>query len=353
MGSPSASHHVVCLGVPGDVPLAFPETNARDVFQLFTGALGPPRAHATCLVGAHATKRAVAGIFAAAERAPAPFFMMYFSGRASEKGLHVADGCVGPKALARHLTRVSSPKVLLVLDIVAGQARDPSVVPRWVEAVTAARAGMRVAAARATRIGIGAPGAGKARFTAAMLEALDRADGDLDFLGARYISDARAVETSAAILEKRWAPTQLPVRVGAFGDFPLARCQAKAVVGSGAVLGLACGARVAGTVRFSLEGRMGVPTVLRYSLEDAERVTLGSGNVTVVADSQRFTGKERIRLPSNLLAEHPAWAEAIAEGGRMHVRWRISLEDTRGRLLDRKVYGHEYGALPKPWRGRD
>ncbi len=350
MAPPSASHRVVCLGVPGASQLGFAETNARDVFRLFTGALAPPGTVATCLVGDDATKRAVTGELQAASREHTPFFVMYFSGRASDKGLHVADGCIGSGALARHFERVAAPSVLVVLDLVVGPVPDEDVVPKWVEAVARARKGLRVAAARATRIGAGAEGEGRARFTGALLEALQTADGDLELKGAKYISDMRALHQTDAILQRRWHATHLPIRMGSFGDFPLARCQAAETLGGGAVLGVAGGTRVSATVRYSLQGRTGVPTVLHYALEDTTHEVLGEGTVTLTPDSDAYTGRQRIRLPSRVLAEHTVWGPMLDMGERVHVRWRITLRDARGRTLDRRVFGHEYAAVPKSSR---
>jgi len=350
MAPPSASHRVVCLGVPGPSQLGFEETNARDVFRLFTGALAPPGTVATCLVGEEATKKAVKGALDAASRESTPFFVLYFSGRASEKGLHVADGCIGADALARHFERATAPAVLFVLDLVVGAVPDDEVVPKWVEAVARARKGLRVAAARATRIGGGAPGEGRARFTGALLEALQTADGDLEFQGAKYISDMRALAESEVILQRRWHATHMPERMGPIGDFPLARCQAVAGVGKGSVLGVASGTRLSATVRYSIEGRAQVPTTLHYALEDTTHEVLAEGDVVLVPDGPVHVGRQRIRLPSRVLADHTVWGPTLDLGERVHVRWRITLRDARGRTLDRKVFGHEYAGLPKSGR---
>ncbi|MDI1448022.1 hypothetical protein [Polyangium sp. 6x1] len=350
MAPPSASHRVVCLGVPGAPQLGCEEANARDVFHLFTGALGPPGTVATCLVGDDATKKAVNRAFDAASHESTPFFMVYFSGRASEQGLHVADGCIGADALARHFERVAAPSMLFVLDLVVGAVPDEDVVPKWVEAVARARKGMRVAAARATRIGAGTEGAGRARFTGALLEALQTSDGDVEFQGAKYISDMRALEQSRAILQRRWHATHLPVRMGPFGDFPLARCQAAAGVGKGSIRGVAAGTRLSATVRYSIEGRAHVPTTLHYALEDTSHEVLGEGEVIVIPDGDVFVGRQRIRLPSRVLAEHTVWGPTLELGERVHVRWRLTLRDARGRTLDRRVFGHEYAAPPKSGR---
>lgn len=350
MAPPSASHRVVCLGVPGRSQLGCEETNARDVFRLFTGALGPPGTVATCLVGEDATKKAVKSAFEAASDENTPFFVVYFSGRASEKGLHVADGCIGSETLAGYFERVAAPSVLFVLDLVVGAVPDEEVVPKWVEAVARARQGLRVAAARATRIGVGTEGEGRARFTGALLEALQSSDGDLEFQGAKYISDMRALHESQAILRRRWHATHMPVQIGHFGDFPLARCQAVAGMGRGTILGVAAGTRLSATVRHSIEGRAHVPTVLHYALEDTSHEVLGEGEVIVIPDGPVFVGRQRIRLPARVLSEHTVWGPTLELGERVHVRWRISLRDARGRTLDRKVFGHEYAAPPKSSR---
>jgi hypothetical protein len=334
------------MGVPGTSDLGFPENNARDVFQLLTGALGPPEIRAACLVGGSATKKAVASALETAAKEPAPYYVVYFSGAASGRGIRVADGFVDGGLLGRHFEQIAAPSVLFILDVVVGAAPDADVAPAWARAMAEMRPGLRLAAGRATRIGAGAQGEGHARFTSAFLHALTTAEGDIDFAKSRFISDKQAFDEATRELEQRWGSTHLPVLSGMFGDFPLARCQARAPIGSGKILGFAVGKGVSGTVRYALDGRKGVPTVLKYALTDATDDTLGEGEVTVVADDDHHVGKVRIRLPTSLLADHTVWGPMLDMGQTVHLRFRLSLRDARGHVLQEKAFGHELHELP-------
>lgn len=313
---------------------------------MLTGALGPPSIRAACLTGNEATKNAVVSALEAATSEPAPFYMVYFSGDASGKGLRVADGYVDGGAVNRHFERVTAPSVLFVLEVACGPRPDEDIVPRWVQALAEARPGFRLAATRATRIGGGVEGEGRGRFTAAFLSALATADGDIDFEGARFVSDRRAMEETRGGLVKRWGVTHLPTEMGTFGDFPLARCQAARPVGSAKVLGLAMGKGMSGVVRHLVEGRRGVPTRIRLAMLDATDERLGEEEVTIVPDEDRLLGRTRIRLPEGVLADHVVWGATLELGESVHVRLRVTLLDSRGHVLDQKSYGHEYTELP-------
>lgn len=349
-----SAHRVVCLGVPSASRLEYVEDNARAVHRVLSGALAPADTEATCLVGAGATKDAVTAALdrLRSSRGRPNYFFLYFAGKASAKGLHVADGCVSPDALLRTWNAGFASPTLVVLELVAGPAPDADLLPRWVEAWTKARECVRVAASRATRIGGAEKGAGLGRFTHALVDALETAEGDMDFDGARYISDKRALDEAGEILKRRWRVTHEPQRVGPFGDFPLARCQTSAPVGGGAVLGASAGANIALSVRYSLEGRKHLPTLLSYVLEDASGVAIAEGKAVIVPEEDRVSGRHRIRFPVRVLSDHEIWGPTLSVGERVHVRWRITLRDARGRTFDQKVYGHEYGQFRSARRRR-
>ncbi len=341
------SHRFFCLGVPGKSDLGFPATNAEAIFSMLTGALGPPAARAVCLTGEGATKGAVVAELEAATEGPVRFYMMYFSGAANAKGLRLSDGYLDGGIVERHFDRINASAVLLVLEVSSGPRLDSDVIPKWVEAMAEARPGFRLAATRATRIGAGSEGAGRGRFAAALLAALDRAEGDLDFEGESYISDRRALEEARAELLRRFGVTHMPEQVGLFGDFPLARCQTKAQVGSGRIVGFAVGKGVSGIVRFATEERRGVPTRLHYELLDATDERLAEDELRVVPSVDHVVSSQRIRLSPDALAAHTVWGATLEVGGTVFVQFRISLLDSAGRAHDVKVYGHEYDALPR------
>jgi len=336
MSPPRTSHRVLCVGAAGASDLGFQENNAKDVFRLLTGALGPPSIRAACLVGENATKKAITGALEVAAKEPDPFYVVYYSGSATSDGIRVADGFVDAAALGRHFTSVSAPSVLFVLDVVVGPSSDEDVAPAWARALAQTRPGLRLAAARGTRIGAGAEGQGHGRFTAALLAALDSAEGDIDFAGARFISDKRALEEAKRGLEKRWGATHLPLEFGPFGGFPLARCQAEALLGSAQILGIAVGKSVSGTIRYAIDGRKGLPTILHYALLDATDELIAEGQTTLIPEADHETGKARFALAAADLADHLVWGAMLEVGETVHVRYRITLRDTRNRVLHQK-----------------
>jgi len=315
------------------------------VYRLLTGGLGPPEIRAACLVGA--TKKAVLDALDVAAGEPAPFYLVYFAGPANRRGLRLADGYVDGPALGRHFEQVASRSVFVILDVQVGRVSDDEVAPAWARALAERRPGLRLSAARATRIGSGAEGEGHSRFTDAFLDALGSAEGDVDFAGARYLSDKRALEATGQTLSRRYGPTHIPVQLGSFGDFPLARCQTRAPLGSAKILGVARGKGVSALVRYMIEGRRGVPTRLQSSLLAPDDEVLGRGEVTIVPEDDRHIGKTRVRLPVEVVSEHTVWGSTLEGGEPVHLRFQISLRDTRGHQLDQKTFGHEVHELPK------
>lgn len=342
---PPPSHRLVCLGVSGKSNQGSPEQSAEAVFSRLSGALGPSLSRAVCLTGQEATRRAVTDVLGGEPEVPARFSLVYFSGAANGRGLRVADGYVDGAWVTHQVEHTSAERVLLLLEICAGPRPDAELVPSWVERLASVNPGVGLAAARATRVGAGAEGAGLGRFAVAFLKALDTARGDMDVDGEPFISDRRALDEARAELKRRFGVTHLPEEHGVFGGFPLARCQVKGPIGSAEVLGVALGKAVSVVVRFCARGRAGVPTRLRVELLDATDELLVERVLVVVPTSERHVGRVRARIGREALLEHPVWGPTLELGEVVQVRIRVTLFDSAGRTLDRRVYAHEMGGL--------
>lgn len=346
MTSPGSSHRLLCVGVPGVPDAATPEYNARGVFDLLTGALGPPGLRASLLLGAEATRAATLGALDEAAATPAAFQVLYFSGAADARGLRIADGFLDPDALRRYFDRVRAAHALLVLDAPPGANAQGAGLPGWVEELAQARPALGVVAARAAHVESPAQSAGHSPYTAALLLALQQAPGDIEIEGVQFVSDRTALTEATALLRQHWAEADPPLEVGSFGAIPLVRSQIEAPVGSAEILGLSCGSGLSAHVRHLLRGRRHLPTLLHYALVDPSDDILAEGNVRVTPAKDAEQGRTRIRVPRRTLREHTIWGPMLEVHQAVHLRWRITLRDTLGRLLAKKTYGHEYDRLP-------
>lgn len=328
MAPSRASHRIVCIGV-SDVPsVTFPEKNARDLFCLFNGPLGPPSIEATCLLGAEASHAAVDGILKAVADAPPKFVMIYFSGVATTRGLKLADRVLPGRRLGEQLARMQGAGVVLVLDLLTTLPKDGvAQLPAWIDELAAELPHVRIAAARATAVGAGAEGHGHSRFTEAYLQALRASPGDLRRKGTLFVSDRRAFDSASMILRRRWGEGELPVEAGLFGGLPLLRSEAEAAVGNGQIVDLSAGPGSSLQVRFALHGRRSVPTVLHYFLVDTADEPLAEGSIEIAPDTDRHLGRTRFRVDPRLLPSRRR------RGG---LRFRVELRDGFGHVLDRQ-----------------
>ena len=86
--------------------------------------------------------------------------------------------------------------------------------------------------------------------------------------------------------------------------------------------------------------------MLHYALVDPSDDILAEGNVRVTPAGDAEEGRTRIRVPRRTLRDHTIWGPMLEVHQAVHLRWRITLRDTLGRLLAKKTYGHEYDRLP-------
>lgn len=324
MVSSHLTHDILCVGSHEPHQHDFHATNARAIADFFAGGLGPSPAFVECLAGPAVTVSSVSAALAAAVDRAATNLVVYFSGRASGGGLHVADGAIGGDVLAQHLVHAPAQAVLLILDLAIGAELDAALLPDWLRALATNRPGLRVAVARATRIGAGAEGEGLARFTAALISAFETASGDIRVDRRSFISDKRVIEQVRKLLDERWGLTGLPFELGALGDMPLARSQASGPVGQGAIVGVTPGAGLSVSVSWTIEGRTNMKTILRYELVRLDDTVSGEGSVTLVPKNPLQKGKTHLRASKSHRAR---------KDGAGSPKWRISLCDAYGRVL--------------------
>ncbi|UQA62708.1 hypothetical protein [Polyangium aurulentum] len=346
MAPPAPRHHLLCVGVPGAPDVATAEFNARGVFRLLTGALGPPDIRATCLLGAEATSAATLGALDASAAAPSPFHLLYFSGKADPRGLSIADGVLDPGALQRHFDRTAATRSLLLLDAPPASNEGGAALPPWLEELATARPALGIFAARAAHVESPAQSAGHSPFTAALLLALQQSTGDIEIDGVQFVSDRTALSEATAILRQHWAEAEAPLELGAFGDIPLVRSQMAAPLGTAEILGLSVGSGLSAHVRHLLRGRRHLPTLLHYALVDPSDDILAEGSVPLAPEEDVEQQRTRIRVPARVLRDHTIWGPMLDVHQAVHLRWRITVRDTLGRLLAKKTYGHEYDRLP-------
>lgn len=332
MVAPYPTHDLVCIGVHASREYEFHAANAHAIGALFAGGQGPSRLVSHVLTGPRVTYAAVATAIDAAANRRAKNYIFYFSGQANPSGFEVSDGAISGEMFERHVAHVQARSVLMLLDLAVGAQPDQALVPCWLRALVEARKGLRVAAARATRIGGGVRGAGLARFTSAFVDALETAGGDLPVQGAAFISDKRALTETQRILTERWGVTHLPLELGTFGDMPLARSQAASPIGSASIDDVIVGAGASASVSWRLEGRAHMRTTLHYALEDAAGRVIAADQNPVTAKDPLQKGRVRVSFPRKVLK---ARAKPGAAGGTLH--WRVSLRDACDRVLAERL----------------
>lgn len=324
MVSSHLTHDILCVGSHEPHQHDFHAANARAIADLFAGGLGPSRAFVECLAGPHVTVSAVSAALAAAVDRAATNLVVYFSGHGSSGGLRVSDDTIGADVLGRHLMDARAHAVLLILDLAIGADLDQALLPDWLRTLATNRAGLRVAVARATRIGAGAEGEGLARFTAALISALESASGDIRVDRRSFISDKLAMEQTRKLLDERWGLANFPIELGEFGDVPLTRSQASTPVGQGTIVNVTPGAGLSVSVSWTIEGRANLKTSLRYELVRIDDTVAAQGSVTLVPMNPLQKGKTHLRALKGQRAR---------KVGAASLTWRISLCDARGRVL--------------------
>jgi hypothetical protein len=343
MASSPSSHRLVAIGVSAVPQIQFPAKNARDFFHVFTGALGPPNIQAACLIDGQATQAAVREIFDAAVLAPPTYVIAYFSGTASPEGLQLADGFFTPEVLGSYLERIESAAALLLFDVDTPypKAGAPQ-FPAWIDSLPSELPHVRIAVARAMAVGDGDPGCGNSRFTAAYVQALQESPGDLKRKSIAYVSDRKAFDAATDIIRRRWDEGDLPAESGLFGGVPLVRSEAQRAIGAARIQRSIEGRGLSLRVEHAIDGRRHVPTVLHYLLVDASGEPIAEGTAKITPDGDQHVGRTLVRVDPKVLREHTIWGSMLDMGESVSLRWRVTLRDAFGHVLDRKVVKFEY-----------
>jgi hypothetical protein len=345
MAMSRASHRLVCVGVSALSLCALAEKNARAVFSRLTGALGPPRVEARCLLGGEATQAAMERVLAEAIAAPSRFLVVYFSGEVGARGLKLADGTLAAALLGSALAQMESTRTLFLLDLFTRRPlRSGPEIPAWLDELVATLPLVRIAAAPGVAIGAGARGHGLSRFTAAYLEALRRAPADMKHGGQPFVSDRHAFTEAAAAMRRRWGAASQPIEIGVCGGIPLLRSEAPGAVGAGQIKRLSAGPGLSLRVRYALRGRRNTPTVLAYLLIDMSDEPLSEGYVELIPTSDEHVGHTSIRVRASQLRGHPP---GDGPGHTLRLRWQVELRDAFGHRLARSELDIEYSALSR------
>lgn len=294
---------------------------------LFSGGLGPPRAFVECVAGPRTEPVHVINALETIATRSAPNVVVFFSGKCSVAGLHLASGVVEPAPLQSALTAMAARNILLILDLDIGAEVDAGLSPDWLRRLVAHRAGVRAAVCRATRIGSGVDGEGLGRFTAAMISALDSAPGDLRFELEKFISDKTALERASAILNERWGMTNLPIILGEVGGLPLTRSQHASALGSCVLTSVKPLAGLAASVSWEIEGRANVATSLHYVLVRLDGTALCQASTTILPAHPVQKGKTTIKFAKSALGPRTNAPQLD------QLEWHVSLVDSHGRSL--------------------
>ena len=112
-------YQVLCLGVnegPGGSTLRFAEKDATDIYNVFTSALGPPRARGYCDTAEDANRQSVLARLRELARQPPEFLLLYFSGHGSKEGILLSDGLLEFSVLAQRLRAINTRTTLIIFD---------------------------------------------------------------------------------------------------------------------------------------------------------------------------------------------------------------------------------------------
>lgn len=339
MAATRPTHHLLCIGAHASSEQPFPAANARAIHRLFSGGLGPRRLSAECFDGPRATVAAIAAALDAAKSTTAKYFVFYYSGRFSQGGVRAADGRLDGALFRECLQNVPAKAAIVIFDVAVGAERDDATVPRWARALVEAKAGMRLAAARATRIGGAAQDAGLSRFTSAFVAAMQSSEGDVRFGGAKYVSDKRAIEQTRAILDARWGVTHQPVELGDFGDLPLVLSQSAKSIGAASIDNVEMGAGLSCAISYSVKNRMHVPTTLYWRVETLDGELLGESSTRIVPERSAESGRHRARLPVKIMRP---LVRGACPTTIVPIRWRVGLSDVNNRVLDEFALDHAF-----------
>lgn len=341
-------YRVIAIGVnnaAGQTPLSFAESDARAIFQTFTGALGPALAQdSALLLGARATKAEVLRVLGAAARVGTGHLLLYFSGHGDSGGICLADDVLEHRVLRDALKRVRSRATLVVLDAcqaasyawwhktgedVAGIAED------WADMLANASPGTRMffatSADELSREGGNVRGG---HFTWALLAALHRGYGSIQGRQRRWVSDHEAFSLACDILRQRCPNDAQPESRKLDGDFPMLLSQADNVCGSGVVCLTAAPRGITANVNVHVSDRRGIRTRLQCSVKDRSGFVVGIKNLFLTPASDSASYELSVAFPRDEIWDDKARSR-LRRGVEVPLWWTAELLDAHhGHSLD-------------------
>ena len=344
---------LIAVGVnepKGGKRLSFAEQDATKVRDLLVSDLGPATPGTeTLLIGPAATVRAVHGALAETTFQRPDILLFYFSGHGGSNGVALSDDVLLYKDLAEYVQLIGAARSMQILDVCSAASYLSFIKEAtfagaadlaWLEVLANSAPGNRLIFSTGADRSAGEAGPVRGgHFTEALLRALREGAGDLEAEGSHFISDRMAFLHARWIMRHDFKLAQLPVERGLRGDFPFAKSQAGAPVGSATILkalvqdhGL--------DMLFWVDQRRGVPTVLKYSVINSVGGVIVENvlQFTPPASGEPYHG--RIPFAQNTLLSDPTSYLQLKRHGRVDFSWALILEDgVHGHVLDEQVVG--------------
>lgn len=349
-------YQVLCLGVnegPGGSTLRFAEKDATDIYNVFTSALGPPRARGYCDTAEDANRQSVLARLRELARQPPEFLLLYFSGHGSKEGILLSDGLLEFSVLAQRLRAINTRTTLIIFDTChaaayGGFVREGDVAGvgdyedelAWAKMLAQSRPGTRMLfSTSATTLSHEATGNG--RFTSAFLDALNKAPADMGS-ETNFVSALQAFKVTHRLMTSRWGGGQVPQKLGKLADFPLVKSQAEQSVGSAEITNTSHAKGISLDLDYVIRGRRQVATTLSVTLVDGFGTTIFTVSQTVSPTSAEHLEACTITAPADILRRHSHLRTVLESGGSVPAYWNIVIQDQRDRPLAEWVHNSNY-----------
>lgn len=334
--------YAIIVGVnvgPRALPLRNAENDARDLYNLLTGPLGPVSpANARLLLGPRATRANLIATFAAAQRAGATHLFVCFSGHGARGAILLSDGLFEHKTLAQILGAIRAAKKVVVLDCCsagsfipysAGVSRLGGIPDAsWSRAFAYSIPGTRVlVASRDDELSSDGSGT-NGTFTHHLCEGLQYLDGDIHDVKRSYISAAVALQHASKGVRVDTDGRQNPNGAGSLSDFPLAISQDRVVIGEAWIFDDdELHARVMSI------GRLGVETHATVAFTNAGGTIIDKKNYRFRPKSNQYVTRVPLQAGYTILARDPHTAALLQRGRYVNLGVHLRVRDTRGRVL--------------------
>jgi hypothetical protein len=343
-------------------PLTYAESDAVAMHSFLGSGIGPGAlGESRLLVGPSASKPKFWGAFTSARLSRAQYLVVYFSGHGNDDGILLSDGFLHFADLIDMIKCTEIERVMVVLDTCGAggyvshmkqaslEGYGALLSYGWMELLARATPGTRLLLSTgAGRSSIESAEVSGGHFTQTLLYVLNKHFGDLRWGDRAWISDQLAFGGTYKLMRRRFGDDQLPVALGVTGDFPMAVSQVGAPVGE-AEFGFARldlhHRRATMELTFRLYQRKNVDTVLLQEVVNLQGEVLFSERCSVVPTDDSTTFEGRLVFPIHVLRQDSISRLQHYAQGRARFDWKLSLMDSHGQLIDRKVVDAYWYAL--------